>query len=222
MRRLVIALTVVLLAPAARAGLECEAKDMEEFLRALEQYAKGPAKMDFIQDGHDCGWIDHATDAYKERFFKACTAILARRGADGQVKTQCAQAALYAGRTSLGAVDLFTVFRESDLDPVDDEAPARLGSLAASGDPRARAVIIDHYRKYLARAAKKPPKGSSTDSWRRWQVIVLATLEKVAASDDRAFVDEVTASTQDKKVLEAAGRLAAALDAKKAAPAPAR
>src|SRR5262250_3038267 len=133
MRRRILALSLLTFATAARAGLECGAREMETFLRALEQYAKGPAAMDLIQDGHDCGWLHDATDAFKQRYFQACTAIVSRRGADAQVKTQCAYASLMAGRTSLGDVDLFTVFRESDLDPVDDEAPLRLAALAASG-----------------------------------------------------------------------------------------
>lgn len=219
MHRWMVAFTLVTLATAAHAGLTCFPEDMEGFLRALEQYAKGPARMELIEDGHDCGWLHQATDAFKQRYFQACTAIVARRGADAQVKTQCAQESLMAGRTSLGDVDLFTVFRESDLDPIDDEAPFRLAALAASGDGRARTVIIAHYKKYLARAAKKPPKGSYAGSWVKWQVSVLGTLEKVATPEDRSFVDEVTASTKDRKVLDAAARLAAALDAKKEAPA---
>ncbi len=219
MRSSILVLAVVATAGLARAGLTCDAEEMKDFLGALEKYAKGPAPMDLIQDGYDCGWIGHANDAYKERFFLACTAILARRGADPDVKTQCAHIALDAGRTSLGAVDLFGVFRESDLDPVDDHAPDYLAAMAASGDARARTVIVDHYRKYLARAAKKPPKGSAADSWVKWQVRVLGTLEKVGTAEDRPFVDEVTASTKERKVLEAAARLAAALDAKSARPA---
>ncbi len=207
--RVVVLVVLLSLTRTAAAGIVCsEEDDLETYAKQLEATAASPAKAkDLAFEWAYC--LDN-NQKRKARIVKACTTIAARLDVtkpsdDDAYRTQELCIPVLA---SFGVNPIKT--KTKDVDYVADKLAAKyplhedpsyvFHFLELSGDPRVLPKVIELYRENLATAAKKTPTGWHAQNWIRWHRAALTLIKTRGTKAELAFLDEVAASTTDKRV----------------------
>lgn len=130
----------------------------------------------------------------------------------------CIEVLVEAKILKVGDVDPVAILMARGKWGITDPVAKQWKRLAASGDPRVRAFLVEKMRLHLDALGKKPLKGWRARAWYEWQSSALLALGKLGEASDLPLIDEIVASGKDKRLPKLAAKAKEAINARASSP----